>query len=82
MGTHGSALTRVLEVPIKWTRPIRSPADLQVGPETLSATSETLEDPRRPYPDFGGPAGFAAQGSPPGRGTTLLVGPQIMGFTL
>jgi hypothetical protein len=44
MGTHGSPPTRVLEVPIKWTRPAKSPTDLQMGPETLSTTPETLED--------------------------------------
>jgi hypothetical protein len=31
MGTHVSPPTRVLEVPVKWTQPARSPADLQVG---------------------------------------------------
>jgi hypothetical protein len=44
MGTHGSPPTRVLEVPIKWTRPVRSPVDLQVGPKTLFMTPTTLED--------------------------------------
>jgi hypothetical protein len=44
MGTHGSPTTRVPEVPVKWTRPARSPADLQVGPKTLSAIPATLED--------------------------------------
>jgi hypothetical protein len=43
MGAHGSPLTRVLEVFVKWTRPARSPADLQVGPETLSTIPTTLE---------------------------------------
>jgi hypothetical protein len=38
MGIHGSPPTKVLEVPVKWTRPARSPADLQVGPKTLSTT--------------------------------------------
>jgi hypothetical protein len=38
MGTHGSPQTRVLEVPDKWIRPVRSPTDLQVDPETLSTT--------------------------------------------
>jgi hypothetical protein len=42
MGTHGSPSTRIPEVPVKWTRPNRSPADLQVGPETLSTTSDDL----------------------------------------
>jgi hypothetical protein len=46
IGTHWSPPTRVLEVPVKWTRPVRSPTDLQVDPETLSATPMTLEDPR------------------------------------
>jgi hypothetical protein len=32
MGTHGSPPTMVLEVPVKWTRPARTPVDLQVGP--------------------------------------------------
>jgi hypothetical protein len=48
MGTHGSPPTRVPEVPVKWTRPAKSPADLQVGPETLSTIPATLEDLRRP----------------------------------
>jgi hypothetical protein len=81
MGTHGSPLTRVLEVPAKWNRPVRSPTDLKVDPETLSATLATLEDLGRPYPDPGGPAGLAAQGSPLGRGTAPPVGPQITEFT-
>jgi hypothetical protein len=29
---------------VKWTRPARSPADLQVGPETLSPTAATFDD--------------------------------------
>jgi hypothetical protein len=33
-----------LEVPVKWTRPVRSPADLQVGLSTLFTTLATLED--------------------------------------
>jgi hypothetical protein len=28
MGTNGSPLTRVLKLPVKWTQPIRSPANL------------------------------------------------------
>jgi hypothetical protein len=32
------------KVPVKWTRPARSPADLQVGPETLSTTLKTSDD--------------------------------------
>jgi hypothetical protein len=44
MGTHGSPTTRVSEVPVKWTRPARSPADLQVGTETLSTTPVILDD--------------------------------------
>jgi hypothetical protein len=43
MGTHGSPPTRIPEVPVKWTQPARSPADLQVGPETLSTIPVTLE---------------------------------------
>jgi hypothetical protein len=64
MGTHGSPPTRVIEVPIKWTRPTRSLVDLQVGPETLSTVLVTLEDLRRPYPDRGRPASLAGQVSP------------------
>jgi hypothetical protein len=82
MGTHGSPLTMVPEVPVKWTRPVRSPADLQVGLETLSTTLATLEDSKKPYPDPGGSAELVAQDSPPGRGSTPLVGPQIGGFSL
>jgi hypothetical protein len=79
MGTYRFPPTRVLEVPVKWTRPVRSPADLQVGLETTSAT---LEGSRRPYPDPGGSAGLEAQDFPLGRGSTPPVGPWIAGFTL
>jgi hypothetical protein len=61
MGTHGSPMTRVPEVPIKWTQPVRRPADLQVGPEISSTTPATLEDSERPYPDPGGSTGLEAQ---------------------
>jgi hypothetical protein len=64
MGTHGSPLTRVLEVSVKWIRRVISPADLQVGPETLSTTLTTLEDSRRPYPNPGGSAECVEQESP------------------
>jgi hypothetical protein len=64
MGTHGSPPTRVLEVPVKWTQPARSSADLQVGPETLSTVLTTLEHLGRPYPDRGRPARLAGQVSP------------------
>jgi hypothetical protein len=73
---------RVPEVPVKWTRPVRSPADLQVGLETLSSIRATLEDLRRPYPDSGRPAGLVAQASPLNRGAAPLVGPWIAGFPL
>jgi hypothetical protein len=79
MGTHGSPPTRV---PVKWTRLVRSPADLQVGPKTLSTTSATLEDSRRPYPDPGGSAGLGAQCELPNFGPTLPVGPQIVGYSM
>jgi hypothetical protein len=72
----------VMEVSVKWTRPVGSPTDLQVDPKTLSTTSVTLEDPGRPYPNPGRPTRLAAQGSPLGRGTAPPVGPQIAGFTL
>jgi hypothetical protein len=61
MGTHGSPPTRVLEVPVKWTQPDRSPTDLQVGPETLSTTPTTLEDLGRPHLNSGRPVGLVAQ---------------------
>jgi hypothetical protein len=64
MGIHGSPLTRVPKVSIKWTRPARSPADLQVGPETLSTIPTTLEDLERPYPDSRRPVGLVVQASP------------------
>jgi hypothetical protein len=64
MGTHGSPPTRVPEVPVKWTRPAKSPADLQVGPETLSTVPATLEDLGRPHLDRGQPARLAGQASP------------------
>jgi hypothetical protein len=82
MGTHGFPPTRVLEVPVKWTRPIRSPTDLQVGPETLSTTPTTLEDIGRPHLDHGRPAGLVVQDSPLGRSVTPLVGPRIAGSAL
>jgi hypothetical protein len=44
MGPHRPGSQRSL----KWTRPSRSPANLQVGLETLSTTPKTLEDPGRP----------------------------------
>jgi hypothetical protein len=56
MGTNRSPPSRVLEVPVKWTRSARSPADLQVGPETLSTTTATLEDLGRFSLDHGGAA--------------------------
>jgi hypothetical protein len=77
MGTHGSPLTRVPEVPIKWTQPARSPADMQVGPETLSLTPATLEDLGRPHPDFGRPAGLVAQASSLDRGAEPPIGSRI-----
>jgi hypothetical protein len=64
-----------LEAPVKWTRPIRSPIDLQVDPETLSTTPATLEDLGRPYPNPGRPTGLVTQASPLGRGTSPPVGP-------
>jgi hypothetical protein len=64
MGIHGSPPTRVPEVPVKWTRPARSPTDLQVDPETLSTILVTLEDLRRPYPGRRRPAMLAGQASP------------------
>jgi hypothetical protein len=73
MGTHGSP---------QRTRPVRSPADLQVGLKTLSTTPATLEDSRRPYADPGESSKLVAQDSPPGRGSTLPVGPQITRFAL
>jgi hypothetical protein len=73
MGTHG---------PPQRTRPVRSPADLQVGLKTLSTTPATLEDSRRPYADPGESAKLVAQDSPPGRDLTLPVGPQITRFAL
>jgi hypothetical protein len=64
MDTHESPPTRVPEVPVKWTRPARSPADLQGCPETLSTILVTLEDLGRPDPDRGRPAGLVEQASP------------------
>jgi hypothetical protein len=82
MGTHGSPPTRVLEDPVKWTRPVRSPTDLQVGPKTLSATRRPWKTPgdlihrsRRTYGACG--ARFS-----PGCGMALPIGPQVAGFTL
>jgi hypothetical protein len=61
MGTNGSPLNMILEAHVKWTRPARSTADLQVGSKTLSASLATLEDSRRPYPNLGGSARLGAQ---------------------
>jgi hypothetical protein len=82
MGTYGSPPTRVPEVPVKWTQPARSPADLQVGPETLYTTSATLEDLGRPHPDSERPVGLVAEVSPLDRGAAPLVGPRIAGSSL
>jgi hypothetical protein len=82
MGTHGSPPTRVPEVPVEWTRPVRSPADLQVGPETLSTIPATLEDLGRPHPDSRRPARLVTQSSPLDCGTMPPVGPRIMGSSL
>jgi hypothetical protein len=82
MGTHGSPPTKVPEVPVKWTRPASSPADLQVSPETLSTTPATLEDLGRPYPDSGRPTGLVEQASPLDRGAAPPVGPWIAGSPL
>jgi hypothetical protein len=82
MGTHGSPPTRVPEVPVKWTQPARSPADLQVGPETLSTTPATLEDLGHPHPDSGRPAELVVQVFPLYRGAALPVGPRIAGSSL
>jgi hypothetical protein len=64
MGTHGSPLIRIPEVLVKWTQPARSPADLQMGPETLSTIPATSKDLGRPHPDFGRPVGLVAQAPP------------------
>jgi hypothetical protein len=82
MGTHGSPLTTVPEVPVKWTQPARSPTDLQVGLETLSTIPVTLGDLDQPHPDSGRPAGLVAQASPIDRGATPSVGPWIAGSSL
>jgi hypothetical protein len=82
MGTHGSQPTMVPEVPVRWTQPVISPADLQVGLETLSTTPMTLKDSGRPYPDPGGSVGLVAQDSSLDRDLTPPLGPHIMGFTL
>jgi hypothetical protein len=39
MGTHGSPPTRVLEVPVKWTRPASGPGDLIHSPGDLGSES-------------------------------------------
>jgi hypothetical protein len=82
MGTHMSPLVKVLEVLAKWTRPARSPTDLQVSLKTLSTTPTTMEDPGRPYPDPGASARVRAQGELLVRGLAPLVALQIAGFTL
>jgi hypothetical protein len=64
MGTHGSPPTRVLEAPVKWTRPARTLTDLQVGLKTLSTVPVTLEDYGRPHPDRVRRARLAGQASP------------------
>jgi hypothetical protein len=89
MGTHGFPPTRVPEVPVKWTQPARSPANLQVGPKTLSSISATmssisvtLEDVGRPHLDSERPVGHVAQVSPLDRGAAPPVGPRIAGSSL
>jgi hypothetical protein len=82
MGTHGSPPTRVPEVPVKWTQPTRSPADLQVGPETLSTIPATLGDRRRPHLDSGRPTELVVQVSPLDRGAAPPAGPRIAGSSL
>jgi hypothetical protein len=82
MGTHGSPPTRVPEVLVKWTQPAKSPADLQVGLETLSTTPTTLEDLGRLHPDSGRPAGLVAQASPLDGGAAPPVGLRITGSSL
>jgi hypothetical protein len=81
-GTHGSPVTRVLEVPTKWTQPVRSPADLRVGPETLSTIPETLEDHIQPHLDSERPTGLVAQVSSLDHGVVPPVGPRIVGSSL
>jgi hypothetical protein len=44
MGTHGSPPSRVPDVSAKWTRSAKNPADLQVGPRTLSTYPTTTGD--------------------------------------
>jgi hypothetical protein len=58
-----------------------SSADLQVGPETLSTISVTLEDLGRPYPDSRKPAGLVAQASPLDHGGGT-VGPETLSTIL
>jgi hypothetical protein len=70
------------EVPVKWTWPARNPTDLQLVPETLSATPVTMEDSRRSYPDPGGSAGLGAQGTLLGCGSAPPIGLKIVGFLL
>jgi hypothetical protein len=82
MGTHGSPLTRVLEIPIKWTPPTRSPTEVQVRLETLSTTPVTLEDLRRRHPDSGRSARLVAQVSPQDHGAAPPVVPTIAGSSL
>jgi hypothetical protein len=82
MGTHGSPPTSVLEVPAKWTRPARSPTDLQVGPKTLSTDLVTLKDLGRPYPDRGRPAMLAGQAFPLIMVAAAPVDPMIVGSSL
>jgi hypothetical protein len=71
-----------LEVPVKWTQPAKCPADLQVGPKTLSTIPVNLEDLGRPHPDSRRPTGLVAQVSPLDRGAAPPVGPRIVGSFL
>jgi hypothetical protein len=68
MATHGSPPTEVPEVPNQVDPTCQKPADLQVGPETLSTIPATLEDLGRPHPDSGRPTRLVAQVSPLDRG--------------
>jgi hypothetical protein len=82
MVTHGSPPTRVPKVPVKWTQPARSPADLQAGPKTLSTILTILEDLGRPHPDSGRPAEHVAQAFPLDRDAPSPIGPWIVGSSL
>jgi hypothetical protein len=75
-------MARLTDFHRQQTQSVRRPADLQVGPETLSTTPATLEYLGRPHPNSGRPTGLVAQVSPLDCSAAPPVGPRIAGSPL